>query len=116
VVAAALALSIPVWWAGLRWWAEASGGYLDLDASGMSPVVWLALVAFASAVLVIRAIRPVRIATTASVAIAATGVAFHNLAEGLADGAISGPGWVLGILSGLQLAGMVAGAFATTDR
>lgn len=116
LIAAILALSIPLWWMGLRGWAESTSGYLDVDAIGISPLAWVGIVALCSALLAARPVRLVRVIGTGALAVVAGVLAFHNLAGGLEDGSISAAGWAMAGLSALQLALVLTGALVSTEQ
>ena len=113
----ALLVSIPFWWTGLRGWAEAQLGYLEIEAIGMTPFLWVLLVGMAGLILVTgllphRSLPGLNVAA-ALVALMAAGVlAWVNLAHGAGDG-ISPAGWAIAGLSVAQVAlflvGMLSG-------
>ncbi len=108
LIAAGLGVSIPLWWIGLRAWAESTFGYLEVDAIGISPFAWIAAVAVSAGLLAISPPRPVRAIGLGFLALAGAGLGIYNLAVGLGDGAISTAGWGLALLSFAQLATIAA--------
>lgn len=111
----ALLVSILFWWTGLRGWAEAQFGYLEVDALGVSPFLWVLLIGIGGLVLVTR-LLPRRSAPGINVVcavvalLAALVLAWVNLAYGAGDG-ISPAGWALGGLSLAQVAVLLVGLF-----
>lgn len=116
LIAAILALSIPLWWMGLRGWAESTSGYLEVDAMGISPFAWIGMVALSAAILAIRPARLVRVVGLGVLAVAGALLGFHNLAVGLEDGMISMAGWAMAGLSLLQLALVLTGALVSAEQ
>lgn len=110
-----LLVSIPFWWTGLRGWAEAQFGYLEVDALGTSPFLWVLLIGIGGLLLVTR-LLPRRSAPGLNVVcalvalVAAVVLAWVNLAYGAGDG-ISPAGWALGGLSLAQIALLLVGLF-----
>ena len=111
----ALLMSIAVWWLGLRAWAEAQVGYLDVDALGAAPFVWTALLAIAGLALVTRVFpRPsdtaANISATFFFLVIAAALAAVDIAYGAGDG-ISSAGWLMAALSVAQVVMFVAGVW-----
>ena len=111
----ALLMSIVVWWLGLRAWAEAQVGYLDVDALGAAPFVWTALLAIAGLALVTRIFpRPsdtaANISATFFFLVIAAALAAVDIAYGAGDG-ISSAGWLMAALSVAQVVMFVVGVW-----
>jgi hypothetical protein len=108
----ALLVSVPLWLGALRWWASSQHGYLDVDAMGPSPFVWLLLMGVAGLALAIGALP--RAGTGGVVAVLgflllAGALAVVNLAAAAGSG-ISSAGWLIAGFSLGQVAVFVAGA------
>jgi hypothetical protein len=115
VAGVALLMSIVVWWIGLRAWAEAQVGYLDVDALGAAPFVWTALLAIAGLALVTRVFpRPsdtaANISATFFFLVVTGALAAVDIAYGAGDG-ISSAGWLMAALSVAQVVIFVAGVW-----
>lgn len=96
----ALLVSTLLWWLGLRAWANAQVGHLDVDAVGSTPFLWFLLIALAGLALVSHALprRGANVATGAAFLLAALALAIPNVAANLDDG-ISPAGWLVAGLS-----------------
>lgn len=111
----ALLVSVLFWWTGLRGWAEAQSGYLEPEAIGVTPFLWVLLIIVGGLLLVTRLV-PHRSGPGLNVVVAALAVlltvvlAGVNLAYGAADG-ISTAGWAMAGLSVAQLALFLTGVF-----
>lgn len=112
----ALLVSIVFWWTGLRGWAEAQSGYLQIEAIGLTPFLWILLVGTGGLALVAR-LLPRRSMPRLNVVVALAGVlaavvlAWANLAHGAGDG-ISPAGWAMAGLSVAQVLLFLLGVFS----
>lgn len=112
----ALLVSIVFWWTGLRGWAEAQSGYLQIEAIGLTPFLWILLVGTGGLALVAR-LLPRRSMPRLNVVVALAGVlaavvlAWANLAHGAGDG-ISPAGWAMAGLSVAQVLLLLLGVFS----
>ena len=108
-----LLVSVPAWWLGLRAWATHQYGYLDLDATGSSPLVWAGLISIAGVLLTLGVSHKPggsigRNMALAAFLLVAGYLAADNAIGGVGNG-ISGPGMVLGGLSVAQVAIVIIG-------
>lgn len=101
----ALLVSTLLWWLGLRAWATAQVGHLDVDAVGSTPFLWSLLIALAGLALVSHALprRGANVATGAAFLLAALALAIPNVGANLDDG-ISPGGWLMAAFSIAQAA------------
>jgi hypothetical protein len=107
----ALLVSVPLWLGALRWWASSQHGYLDVDAIGPSPFVWLLLMGVGGLALAIGALPRATIGGAVAVLgflLLAGALAAVNLAAA-AGGDISPAGWMIAVFSVGQVAVFVAG-------
>ncbi|MEO8511668.1 MAG: hypothetical protein ABI534_10585 [Chloroflexota bacterium] len=113
-------VSIVFWWIALRAWAEAQFGYLDVDALGVAPLVWVTLLAIAGLALVTRVLpRPADVPANVvciGFFLAVTGtLATVNVAYGAHDG-ISAAGWLMAAFSVAQATVFVAVMLVASER
>jgi hypothetical protein len=106
-------VSIAFWWTGLRAWAEARFGYLEIEAIGVTPFAWVLLVTIGGVTLVAgllpsRSHPSVNIGVAVLALVGAAALAGVNLAYGAADG-ISPAGWAMAGLSLGQVAVFAVG-------
>lgn len=110
-----LLVSILFWWTGLRGWAEAQSGYLEIEAIGVTPFLWVLFVGIGGLILVTR-LLPRRSSFGLSVGaavvalLAAVVLAGVNVAHGAGNG-ISSAGWAMAGLSLAQVVLFLVGVF-----
>lgn len=108
----ALLVSLPLWLRALRWWASSQHGYLDVDAIGPSPFVWLLLMGVGGLALAIGALPRATIGGAVAVLgflLLAGALAAVNVAAAAGNG-ISAAGWMMAVFSVGQVAVFVTGA------
>jgi hypothetical protein len=100
---AVLLVSIVPWWIALRAWAEAQVGHLDVDALGVGPFAWTALLLGAGLALVSRALPrradiAANVVSTGFFLVVTAALTAVNLTYGAHDG-ISAAGWLVAAFS-----------------
>lgn len=115
-----LLVSIVFWWVTLRAWAEDQVGQLDVDALGVAPLAWTALLATAGLALVIRALPrpadlPANVVSMGFFLVVTGALATVNVTYGADDG-ISAAGWLVAAFSLAQAIVFVTAMLLGSER
>ena len=113
VAGGSLLVSIFFWWTALQAWATAQYGYLDLDVTGVTPLLWVLLIALAGVTLLTGVLprRGANVAAALLVILVVIALAVPNIAANVDDG-ISGAGWLVAGVSLAQVSVILLALFA----